>query len=132
MDATQQDKRRRLVRVWRVANPVLGLLAGLAPWLVAIETTGRKTGLARRTPVATGVRDGDAMWLIATHGRHAHYVRNLEAEPRVRWRHHGRWREGTATLHPMSARSLSDFNPYARFGMKFAIDPVLVKVSPRS
>ncbi len=31
----------------------------------------------------------------------------------------------------MDARSLSDFNTYARMAIKVGIDPVLVRISPR-
>jgi deazaflavin-dependent oxidoreductase (nitroreductase family) len=58
--------------------------AGFAPRAFALlETTGRRTGLARRTPVGNGL-DGDTFWLVAAHGTQADYVRNLQAEPRVR------------------------------------------------
>jgi deazaflavin-dependent oxidoreductase (nitroreductase family) len=48
-----------------------------------LETMGRRSGLPRRIPVANGLR-GDTFWLISAHGRHAHYVHNLLADPRVR------------------------------------------------
>lgn len=68
-----------------------------------LETTGRRTGKARRTPVANGLR-GDVFWLISAHGRHAQYVRNLTAHPRVRIGVHDgdrlHWRTGTAHLLP--------------------------------
>jgi deazaflavin-dependent oxidoreductase (nitroreductase family) len=35
---------------------------------------------------------------VAEHGRHAAYVRNIEANPRVRLKVAGRWRTGTAHL----------------------------------
>jgi deazaflavin-dependent oxidoreductase (nitroreductase family) len=67
-----------------------------------LETIGRRTGAVRRTPVANGLRE-DTFWLISAHGPHAHYFRNLQAEPRVRvgLAHRGtlRWRAGTA--HPL-------------------------------
>ena len=60
------------------------LRAGLAPRPFALlETTGRRTGLARHTPVGNGLC-GDTFWLVAAHGTQADYVRNLQAEPRVR------------------------------------------------
>lgn len=64
-----------------------------------LETTGRRTGLPRRTPVANGLRE-DTFWLISAHGRHAAYVHNRLADPRVRIgvAAGGRfsWRAGTA------------------------------------
>lgn len=66
-----------------------------------LVTTGRRSGLARQIPVANGL-DGDTFWLISAHGRHAHYVHNLMADPRVRIGlvRDGelRWRAGTAQL----------------------------------
>jgi deazaflavin-dependent oxidoreductase (nitroreductase family) len=92
--------KRDLVRALqvRVLNPpVKALLArGMAPPGVALlETTGRRSGLKRRTPVGDGL-DGSTFWIVAEHGRAAGYVRNLEADPRVRVRVRGRWRTGTA------------------------------------
>jgi deazaflavin-dependent oxidoreductase (nitroreductase family) len=47
------------------------LRAGAAPRAFALlETTGRRTGLARHTPVGNGV-DGDTFWLVAAHGPQA-------------------------------------------------------------
>ena len=64
-----------------------------------LETTGRRTGATRRTPVANGLR-GDTFWLISAHGPHAHYFQNFLAQPRVRigLADHGHlsWRTGIA------------------------------------
>ena len=58
------------------------LRADFAPRAFALlETTGRRTGLPRHTPVGNGL-DGDTFWLVAAHGMQAGYVRNLQAEPR--------------------------------------------------
>lgn len=60
----------------------LALRAGLGPRAFALlETTGRRSGLARHTPVGNGL-DGDTVWLVAVHGMQADYVRNLQARPR--------------------------------------------------
>ena len=76
------------------------LRAGLAPRAFALlETTGRRTGLARHTPVGNGL-SGDTFWLVAAHGTQADYVRNLQAEPRVRVKAGGTWRAGTAVVLP--------------------------------
>jgi deazaflavin-dependent oxidoreductase (nitroreductase family) len=72
-----------------------GVIGG---WAI-LETTGRKTGLPRETPVGNGLR-GDTFWIVAEHGRRASYVRNIEANPRVRLCIRGRWRGGTAHLMP--------------------------------
>jgi deazaflavin-dependent oxidoreductase (nitroreductase family) len=82
------DRKRRLV-VWfekHLQNPPvrLALLAGLPlPPLALLETTGRRSGKPRRTPLIDGLV-GDQFWIVAEHGRHAHYVRNLEGDPHVR------------------------------------------------
>lgn len=64
-----------------------------------LETTGRRTGRQRRTPVGNGLVDG-TFWIVAEHGRHAGYVRNIEANPRVRVLVGGEWRSGTAVILP--------------------------------
>jgi deazaflavin-dependent oxidoreductase (nitroreductase family) len=86
----------------RLVNPLVrrAVFAGrLGRTYAVLETTGRRTGAIRRTPVANGLR-GDTFWLISAHGPHAHYFRNLLAEPRVRigLADHGRlrWRMGRA------------------------------------
>ena len=85
-----------------VVNPIVraALDRGIAPRGYALlETTGRRTGLPRRTPVGNGT-DGDTFWIVAEHGRSAAYVRNIEADPRVRVKVGRRWRSGTAVLLP--------------------------------
>jgi deazaflavin-dependent oxidoreductase (nitroreductase family) len=85
-----------------VVNPVVMLAwrLGLAPPGDALlETTGRRTGRPRLTPVCDGM-DGDTFWLVAQRGHRADWVRNLQADPRVRVRVRSRsgsgWRAGTA------------------------------------
>jgi deazaflavin-dependent oxidoreductase (nitroreductase family) len=76
------------------------LRRGFAPRAFALlETTGRRSGLPRHTPVGNGL-DGDTFWLVAAHGTQADYVRNLRAEPRVRVKADGSWRTGTAVILP--------------------------------
>lgn len=70
---------------------------GLSRRHVLIETTGRVSGKRRRTIVGAH-RDGDTLWIVAEQGRHAGYVRNLEASPAVRVRPRGRWRDATAAI----------------------------------
>jgi len=81
----------------RLLNPFVkaAARAGLPlPGLVILETTGRKSGEPRRTPVGKAL-DGDTLWVLAEH-RRGGYVRNIEANPRVRVRIGRSWREGTA------------------------------------
>ena len=83
-------------------NPVVRGLFRLGlpvPGTVILETVGRKSGEPRQTPVTDGL-DGDRFWIVAEHGRRAAYVRNIEANPRVRLRLGRRWRTGTARLVP--------------------------------
>jgi deazaflavin-dependent oxidoreductase (nitroreductase family) len=83
--------------------------AGLAPRAFALlETTGRRTGQVRHTPVGNGL-DGDTFWLVAQRGLQADYVRNLQAQPRVRVKVGPTWRSGMA-------RVLPDDDPSARVG----------------
>ena len=86
----------------RIINPIVRFLVerGIAPPSYAIlETTGRRSGQLRRTPVGNGL-DGDTFWIVAEHGRRAGYVHNLQADPHVRVKVRGRWREGIAHVMP--------------------------------
>ena len=114
---------------WRVFNPLAKRLAGVAPWWVVLETTGRKTGKKRQAPLARGPVDGNVTWIIAVHGRHSGIVRNIEADPHVRFRLRGRWHDGTASIHPMDNAIVSRFNTYGKAGPKtLGWDPVLVRI----
>ena len=84
----------------RVVNPLVrrAVDRGLAPGSYAIlETTGRRSGEARRTPVGHAAT-GDTVWIVAEHGARAGYVRNIRANPRVRILLRDGWREGTARV----------------------------------
>jgi deazaflavin-dependent oxidoreductase (nitroreductase family) len=70
---------------------------GLVPGHMIVETTGRVSGKKRRTVVGCQ-RDGETVWVVAEQGRHAGYVRNLEANPAVRVRLGRRWRAATAHI----------------------------------
>jgi deazaflavin-dependent oxidoreductase (nitroreductase family) len=114
---------------WRLVNPLNRALAGIAPWWVLLETTGRRSGMARRTPLARGPVEGDTTWLISVHGRHAEWVRNAEANPRVRIRLRGRWHAGRASLQIYEPTILRRFNAYARAGPRLlGIEPALVRI----
>lgn len=84
-------------------NPVVRLAWNLGipiPGDALLETTGRRTGLPRRTPVCDGL-EGETFWLIAQRGRAADWVRDIEANPRVRVKVSGLrsvWRAGTAHI----------------------------------
>jgi deazaflavin-dependent oxidoreductase (nitroreductase family) len=90
---------RRWVKAYqRNVNPLQFHAAGFTPGWAVVETTGRRTGQPRRVPVGGALR-GDSWWLVAGDAGHSHFVRNIEADPSVRVRVHGRWRNGTA--HPI-------------------------------
>ncbi|WP_328413500.1 nitroreductase family deazaflavin-dependent oxidoreductase [Streptomyces violaceus] len=86
----------------RRINPLLRRL----PLQTVIETKGRVSGVLRQTPVG-GRRDGEVFWLVSEFGERSQYVRNIQADPRVRVRIRGRWYAGTARLVP-------DDDPVAR------------------
>jgi deazaflavin-dependent oxidoreductase (nitroreductase family) len=82
----------------RLLNPLVNAAAraGLpTPTVVILETTGRRSGRPRRVPVGKAL-DGDTLWIVTEHGLRAAYVRNIQADPRVRVRTGRRWRSGTA------------------------------------
>ena len=85
-----------------VVNPIVMLAHDLGlppPGDALLETTGRRTGQPRRTPVCDGL-DGDTFWLVAQRGRRADWVKNIQANPRVRVKVRTGsgvgWRAGTA------------------------------------
>ena len=94
-----------LLQKYLLNPPIKFLLAiGIAPpGYALLETIGRKTGKARRTPVGDG-RVGNQFWIVAEHGVKAGYVRNIQTNPRVRLKlREGvrvRWHNGTAHLLP--------------------------------
>ena len=103
---TGSDAKERIIYPLEkhVVNPIV-LLAwdvGLPPPGDALlETTGRRTGQPRRTPVCDGL-DGDTFWLVAQRGHGADWVRNIAANPRVRVKFRSGsgvgWRAGTAHI----------------------------------
>ncbi len=103
-DAAANERKRRRASFFHrhIANPITRRL----PTQVLLETTGRISGQPRRTPVG-GRLDGAAFWLVSDHGEASDYVRNIQANNRVRLRIRGRWRAGTALLLPGD-------DPYAR------------------
>ncbi len=96
MSRFHEIKHRAATTVQRhVANPILGRLPGQ----MIIETTGRKSGVPRQTPIG-GRRTGREFWIVSEFGEKSQYVRNIQADPRVRVRIKGRWHTGTAQLLP--------------------------------
>ncbi|WP_406109396.1 nitroreductase family deazaflavin-dependent oxidoreductase [Streptomyces sp. NBC_01003] len=79
----------------RIGNPLLSRL----PSQILLETTGRTSGLPRRTPVG-GRMVGREFWWVSEYGDKSQYVRNIQADPKIRVRIKGRWHTGTAHLLP--------------------------------
>ena len=102
-------KYRMIVATEKLSNHTIRFLLrrGLAPAVWALlETTGCRSGRPRQTPVGNG-REGDVFWIVASHGRQADYVRNIEHNPAVRVKIGRHWHHGVATV-------LDDDDPVAR------------------
>ncbi|HWC79673.1 MAG TPA: nitroreductase/quinone reductase family protein [Pseudonocardiaceae bacterium] len=92
----REIKHRAVISFQRYAgNPLLSRLPGQ----ILLETTGRRSGLPRRTPIG-GARADGYFWFVSEHGTRSQYVRNIQADPRVRLRIDGRWQHGVAELCP--------------------------------
>ena len=96
-----------------------------------LETTGRRSGQLRHTPIGNGL-DGERFWLIAAHGQQADYVRNLIAQPRVRVKVGRTWRSGTAVLLPgddtMQRSRMLTYSWDAAIGRALATTPLTVRI----
>jgi deazaflavin-dependent oxidoreductase (nitroreductase family) len=108
------DLRDRITNLFqkRLANPLMRRL----PNQTLLETTGRKSGEPRRTPVG-GSRAGNEFWFVSEFGNKSQYVKNIKANPNVRVRLRGRWHNGTAHLVPEDdpherLRSLPQYNSF--------------------
>jgi deazaflavin-dependent oxidoreductase (nitroreductase family) len=86
-----------------VINPLDRLAFALRtppPGDALLETVGRRTGQPRVTPVCDCL-EGSTFWIVAQRGRDADYVKNIEANPRVRVKgslSNSAWRAGTADI----------------------------------
>jgi deazaflavin-dependent oxidoreductase (nitroreductase family) len=123
-----------ITRLERLNNRLtrFGLRRGWAPRAFALlETTGRRSGQPRQTPVGNGLI-GDTFWVVAVHGAQSDYVRNIQADPAVRVKVGGHWRAGTAALlaeDDTDARSRT--LPYrwdAWIGRRMATTPVTIRI----
>jgi deazaflavin-dependent oxidoreductase (nitroreductase family) len=100
MPSSERKRRISTILTTKVVNPGVRFMLekGIAPKSVALlETTGRKSKQPRRTPVGNGLR-GSEFWIVTEHGRRAAYVKNIEADPRVRVKVGRRWHSGTAHI----------------------------------
>ena len=109
-------KREVVHRVQRLAvNPI-----GRQLPVTMLETTGRKSGQPRHTPVGGRLVDNQ-FWMVSEHGEHSDYVRNIKANPTVRLRIGGQWRRGTAHLLP-------DDDPQQRLGNLPRLNSAVVRL----
>lgn len=77
------------------------------PFLVMIETTGRRTGRPRRVVLDVARRDDTGLWVMAGDGHEARWVKNLLANPQCRVWHRGRRFVARATIGGADAGDLS-------------------------
>ena len=87
---------------------------------VVLTVPGRKSGQPRRTAVGGKVVDNQ-FWMVSEHGDHSDYVRNIKANPGVRVRLGGQWRNGTAHLLP-------DDDPLQRLGNLPRLNSAVVRM----
>jgi len=127
-------KYRLVTTAERPSNRLMrfALRKGFAPRAFALlETTGRRSGRPRHTPVGNGLA-GEVFWVVAAHGTRADYVRNIQANPRVRVKLGRLWRTGTAVPLPdddVAARSRT--LPYqwdAALGRAMATTPLTIRI----
>ena len=112
------ERKRRIVRFVQryLFNPptMLAVRTGRVPGYVLIETIGRRTGKRRCTVVGMHLERSTG-WVVAEHGSHASYVRNLTANPTVRVCVRGTWRPRTLSSSrrtiPRQTRRLRSGDP---------------------
>ena len=140
---TEHDRRYQTLQLLQryVVDPPVRLVwrVGLAPPGDAeLETTGRHTGKPHRTRICNGTV-GSTFWLIAQHGHRTGWVRDIEADPRVRVRTgaHRDWRSGVAHVldddDPHERRRLlGDGAPWVRLCLSashvMSTDPLTVRI----
>lgn len=110
----------------RIANPVMRRM----PFQTLLETTGRKSGEPRRTPLGGKLVNGQ-FWFVSEFGDQSQYIRNIQADPRVRVRLRGRWHSGTAHLVPDddAAARLRELPQFNSFGVRtFGTNLLTVRV----
>lgn len=97
-------------------------MSRLPGWAV-LETKGRLSGETRRVPVG-GRLIGDAFWLVAVDPLKAGYVKNIEADARVRVHVKGQWRTGVAHVLP-------DDNPHWRMLQLNPVNGLYIAIAGR-
>jgi len=100
MTTTIHPPTSRLPR-WFLRSPEMLFrlrLSFLVPFWVMLVTRGRTSGRPRPVVLDVVRRVKGGLWVIAADGRQAHWVRNLEADPRVRVHYRGRRTAGMAVI----------------------------------
>jgi deazaflavin-dependent oxidoreductase (nitroreductase family) len=129
MTASSARRTRAAQRFWAIVNPVARPLAGLMPWWILLETTGRKSRQKRLTPLANGPVDDGVLHLISVLGVRAAFALNIAADPHVRVKRRGRWHTGTAEVVPIDDAVVRRFSFYGRFGLRtFGDDARLIRI----
>jgi deazaflavin-dependent oxidoreductase (nitroreductase family) len=128
MQAMADTPRDRITNFFqrRVANPLMRRL----PIQTLLETTGRKSGEPRRTPLG-GSRVGEDFWFVSEFGEKSQYIRNIQADPHVRVRLRGRWHRGVAHLVPEddARKRLESLPAFNSFGVRtFGTNLLTVRV----
>ncbi|MFB7716768.1 nitroreductase/quinone reductase family protein [Nocardia sp. NPDC056100] len=121
-----RDLQHRVVTTGQryIGNPILARL----PIQTLLETTGRKTGQPRITPIG-GRREGNSFWLVSEFGEKSQYIRNIQSDNRIRLRIRGRWYSGTAHLVPADdARARLRKLPRANSAVVWAVGTDLLTV----
>ena len=120
---------RVTTRFWKTINPLVRPLAGYAPWWLLLETTGRRTGNTRLTPLAGAPLRGRRICVLSVYGDHSAFVRNIGANSTVRVKRRGRWRTGNAKVVDPSPEMTSSLGIYARHVLlRIGRDPKIVQV----
>lgn len=105
--------------------------AGRKPEFLYLTTTGRRTGLPREIEIWFTRRAGRA-YLVAETGERAHWVRNLRADPRVRWRIGSRRDTGWARVVDPAHETALTAAVRTRFEAEYGWgDGLIVELRPR-
>lgn len=73
----------------RISNPILGVMAGIAPGFGIVIHTGRKSGRVYRSPVMVFQRDGGYR-IALTYGRNVDWLKNIRAARQFEFETRGR------------------------------------------
>ena len=99
--------------------------------LLDLTTTGRRTGLPRKIEIWFTRLAGHS-YLVAETGDRAQWVRNLRADPRVRWRVGSRHHAGRARIVNRARETTLAAAVRSRFEAKYGwSDGLLVELRPR-